>query len=456
MTSPQYLLAEIESAPDFCLIATHDKTLTAHEWARAVKKSQEYIQAHKSLNESHLLILDEQEPVRFYILLFALLLESKCVILPTKKHLSREQMLSFAPYLIQWDDKSGVRVEPNLFYRPVQCFPDNCDLVVFSSGSTGLPKGICHPFAHFLWNADGVLKHFNYPAHTSITFLKPYLLSALAHFFVHLKNRMTLCFLDFYKPQDLKDAFLRHAHVGLVGSPMQIFASLQYLSESDNPKYFFSSGDFLQSKYIQQILQKYPKSSIYKVYGLAELAGRFFINCIDRCTPTAQYDYIGQALQHHHYQVRDGELLVEAPNLFLGYLQEEQFLPTHHPHPTGDLAFIDEQNLCLQGRRSDEYKVGGNKIALKYLENQISPLFPDDVVILLAVPHAYFGHLIYFTILTKNKYKKTDIITLLRKKINNYELPHKYFYLPEILYGQTFKIDRQAMIQNIDSYEMIV
>jgi acyl-CoA synthetase (AMP-forming)/AMP-acid ligase II len=198
-----------------------------------------------------------------------------------------------------------------------------------------------------------------------------------------------------------------------------------------------------------------PNIIYYNVYGLAELAGRFFINKIDSNTPISSYESTGYNINGTHYSIHDSQLHVKSDFLFLGYIRNNSFEPSMESHPTGDLAYYKGENLFLYGRANDEIKVLGNKVALKHVENKIKNILNQDTAILISVPHPTFGNVLALLLKSEKALQRQVLIRKLRTDLSLHEIPHQFYYIDDIPFTQSLKIDRNKILGRISSLQRI-
>ena len=202
-------------------------------------------------------------------------------------------------------------------------------------------------------------------------------------------------------------------------------------------------------------MNTFPGAVIYNVYGLAELAGRFFINRLDSATPAGRYETIGSPIDGTRYRLDDDQLYVSADFLFKGYIRGQQFEPAGEWHPSQDLARQSDHGLYLIGRADDEIKVLGNKVSLKHIENRIKRVLDRDVAVALASAHPVFGNILSLVLDDSQGLTRTDLIRQLRTRLEPYEIPHQYFTMDEIPFTQSMKIDRAAIADQLNSLKAI-
>ena len=444
----------LSAADDRPLISYRQQTETQISFAQRVDSMVARLRKIERLQETKFVLVTEENPIIFYVLLLALLKNENRVILPTRDFLADPKSISYYKHTVNCPG-TEVCMTANPAFNPAEIF-DMGNIVAFSSGSTGVPKGVLHKHTHFLANADAVRKRITETGVNSLTFLKPYLVSALSHFFVHFLTDSHLRFEDYDNVHDLGKHYAGHRDIGIVGSPMHITSALQFIPPAAEPRLFISSGDFLSAASTARILNTFPDTVIYNVYGLAELAGRFFINRIDSTTLADRYETIGSPIKGSRYRLDGDQLLVNADFLFKGYIRGGRFEPAAKWHPSQDLAREDKHGLFLIGRANDEIKVLGNKVSLKHIENRIKRVLDRDVAVALASEHPQFGNILSLVLDDCSGQSRTELIRQLRTHLKPYEIPHQFFVMDKIPFTQSMKIDRVAIADRLDSLRAIV
>ena len=443
----------LSTANDRPLISYRQHTETQITFARRVERMAARLRKMATLPDTEFVLVTAEDPITFYTLLLALWINQKRVILPTRDFFADAGSIPYYACTVSCPAEDVV-VRPNPNFQPVDLPPEG-DVIAFSSGSTGAPKGILHEHTNFLANAEAVSRRIRETGVNSLTFLKPYLVSALSHLLVHLMTGSHLRFEDYEKVTALAEHYAGRQHFGVVGSPMHLTSALQFIPKEAKPHLFFSSGDFLSAASSARILNAFPGAVMYNVYGLAELAGRFFINRIDSSTPAERYETIGSPIGGTRYRLDGGQLYVSADFLFKGYIRGNRYQPAAEWHPSQDLARQGEHGMYLIGRADDEIKVLGNKVSLKHIENRIKRILDMDLAVVLASEHPGFGNILSLVLDDSNKLSRSDLIRQLRTRLDPYEIPHQFFTMDEIPFTQSMKIDRTAIADRLDTLRVI-
>lgn len=434
------------------LISYKGKSITRDDFYTHVIKIEEILNQKKISIIQEFIVLQCENPLYLYPLIFACWRNKLKIYFPTKDLLEGNTAFENCKYTLKYNGEE-IESEINTSYIET-AYDERGDTVVFSSGSTGKPKGILHHHNHFFENANALVKEIALEEYVSITMLKPYLVSALSHFLVHLRTKSHLIFADIEDKIEIQKYSQMYKNLAVVGSPIHLVMTLNYLASDAKPAYFFSSGDLIYPSVIAKILQKFSSTLFFHVYGLAELAGRFFINRYDKNTDKHEYLKIGKNIEGTVYTVKENQLYVDSGFLFFGYIINNVFIPAAHPHPTGDKVIADN-GFIIEGRMDDEIKIGGNKISLKNIERKISDVLRDSIVVIVPFKQEPFGTLIALCIQSKDTLTKKFVLENLREVLRPFEIPHKYYTMANVEYTQTFKIDRKKIAQNLSTYEEI-
>ncbi|QSZ41234.1 AMP-binding protein [Sulfurimonas aquatica] len=444
----QYLLFFSSSS---LLISYNGESISQIEFREKVLFYAEEFKQYDFLDD-FILIYDEN-PIHFYILLFALWVSDKKVIFPTKDLLLDKELISFYKYSCLLENNQIIIKENKNF-----CKLENAigDTVLFSSGSTGKPKGILHKKENFIKNAYSVFEKISQSNYTSISYLKPYLVSALSHFLVHFISNSQLIFDDYKNTSNIDKYIQKHPDLSIVGSPMHLITAFGSINNDKyKPRLFFSSGDILNDLIIDKIINKYIDIIVFNVYGLAELGGRLFVNRIDGTTPINNRKQIGESISGSNVKIENDTIVVKADFLFYGYIIDNKFIVNNEWFNTKDTILLDNYHTVLAGRTNDEIKVGGNKVALKYLENKISGILNIEFLVITSKRHALFGNLIVLVIKGDSNLSRRNILIKLNASLEQYEIPHEIYTIEEIPFTQTMKIDRKSITESLSNLKQL-
>ncbi|ABC30191.1 Non-ribosomal peptide synthetase modules and related protein [Hahella chejuensis KCTC 2396] len=261
--------------------------------------------------------------------------------------------------------------------------------ILYSSGTTGRPKGICVAAQTVAQYLDSLVRTLNLQPGARVTqqfspSFDGYLEEVLLAWAVQGTSLVT----DRYSLLDERraKAFLAQRRPDVISAAPALFSAWNRMENlAPLPKVCISGGDFLTLGDIDRLLQR---TQIWNSYGPTETCiAVSMANCADM--DSAPMLSIGAPLDHVSFAVVDaqgcrlrpgqwGELLIYGDFAQHGYLNEAELTAQKFGNDdqgayfrTGDMAMVDASGQCfLKGRMDDSCKVRGNFIGLGELESR--------------------------------------------------------------------------------------
>ena len=435
------------------LISYQQKEWSQSDFVQEVENATNIIQLQTDAwDKNDFVMLNEKHPVRFYSYLLALIITRNRVVVPNRDFFNQTGAPIYFASKILTPQNGKLSVDDNPLFQ--QIIIPSGNIIVFSSGSTGACKGIVHDFHNFIFNAKSVIQLLNFNHHVNLTWLPPYLVSSISHFLCHWMSNSHIFYDDFENLNSLHNLVSEIPNLGVVGSPVHIINAGHILPENHAPAQFFSSGDSISTHAVKKILDKFPKTTFNFAYGLAEVAGRFFINSF--CNSTEYTLDIGKAINNFTPIVDDDRMLVKTPYLFDGYILNGEFRPASEIHDTGDIVSVRNGRIYLIGRSNDEIKVLGNKLNIKNLETRIKDILETDDLVIVVANNLNLGNLIALVMRPRDNLSRQQIICVLRSSLEKYEIPHLYFTIDNFPLTHTLKIDRNCISAGLNNLNQLL
>jgi long-chain acyl-CoA synthetase len=273
---------------------------------------------------------------------------------------------------------------------------DDLAALMFTSGSTGLPRGVMVSHGNIIANTESIIEYLQLTAKDRIMTVLPFHYcfgTSLLH--THLRVGGTLV-IDrrFMFPEKVLQRMRDTECTGFAGVPShyQILLRRSGLRKMSFPRlrYVQQAGGHLAPAFIRELRQALPATAVFVMYGQTEATARLAYlppEMLDR-----KLGSIGKAIPGVHLEVLDdsgcavmqggqvGEIVANGPNITLGYWRAgEDAAATFRQGKlyTGDLATVDEDGfIYIVDRAKDFIKCGGKRTSCRQIEESLLE-FPD-------------------------------------------------------------------------------
>lgn len=264
--------------------------------------------------------------------------------------------------------------------------PDSLATIIFSSGSTGEPKGVM--LSHFSvdTNTQGATQVLHLYQNERVLGILPFFHSfGYMVFWFVMFNNATMIFHP--SPLDVAaigELIRTYRVTFLVTTPtfMQLYARRCTPEQFSSMRVILTGAEKLQARLAQAIEDKFGVDPI-EGYGVTECAPVIAVNCPDfraagYYQPASRRGTVGQPLPGVSVQIVDpdsyaplpagtpGMLLVKGPNVMNGYLGRDDLtaqVMRNGWYITGDIATLDEDGfLTITDRLSRFSKIGGEMV----------------------------------------------------------------------------------------------
>lgn len=347
--------------------------------------------------------------------------------------------------------------------------------VLFTSGSTGIPKGVIVCHRSVIDYADWVVKTFELNENTTFGNQTPFYFSmSVLDIFATIRSGATLYIIPkmlFSFPVKLLE-FLKEKEVNTiywVPSALSIVANLGALDVIKLPdlKKILFAGETMPTKQLNIWRRHVPDAVYANLFGPTEITDIGIYYIVDREFNDDEPIPIGVTCDNVDALVVDedgqlieecgkvGELLIRGSFLACGYYNNpektrEAFIqnPLNKSYPetvycTGDLVYWNEnRELVYVSRKDFQIKHMGNRIELGEIENAMSALEGVDMCCCLYNKESDQIVAVYSGSLETKKLSQN-----LKKKLPRYMLPNVCYNRSSMPLNMNGKIDRKKLIE---------
>lgn len=290
---------------------------------------------------------------------------------------------------LSWQTEQGERPHIHYFDLPFEEAPEphaaepgDLAAILYTSGSTGAPRGVCMTHGGLLENARAVSRTLPMQEHPSTAIAMPLhhaypLVSQLLATLLIGGTAQLFRGLAFAFP--VLQEIQREAIESFAGMPstFRMLAQLEDLAELDLSavRYVCSAGAHLRADDVAHIRKVFPEARIFNNYGLVEAGPR--VATIEAADPRFAQGSVGRAIEGVTLRVMAdgrpaeagevGEVQVQTPAAMARYwnaISETMHAMDGDWLRTRDMGYLDADGyLYLHGRREDVVSSGGDKIS---------------------------------------------------------------------------------------------
>lgn len=358
---------------------------------------------------------------------------------------------------------SHVLANTSLSIDPVPVQEDDTAIILYTSGTTGHPKGAMLTHSNLFSNARDVGDYLQMSsADRIITTLPVFHVFALTVVVnAPLMKGASLLLAPRFSPAEIYELAGKHKATVFAGVPT-MFNFLYQFEEGDvsafsHLRLAISGGASLPVSLLHNFENRF-NVRISEGYGLSEASPVTCFNPLDRERKPGS---IGQSIINVENKVVDeegnevpvgavGELIVRGPNVMKGYYKqpEETAIAIRDGWLyTGDLARKDEEDyFYIVDRKKDMIIVGGFNVYPREVEEV---LFSHPNVVEAAVvglPDTDFGEAVHAYVVLKDKsMTEEELLDFCAQHIVKYKVPKSIELLDELPKNSTGKILRRSL-----------
>lgn len=349
--------------------------------------------------------------------------------------------------------------------------------ILYTSGSTGLPKGVAFSHRNIVVGAEIVSHYLENSSADRI-------LSVLPFSFDYGLNQLTTSMLVGARlivqhsrlPGDLLRGLRRYRATGLAGVPpvwsllLRNAASLEE-EPLEDLRYITNSGGRIPEANLAALRRLLPRTRIYLMYGLTEAFRSTYLppeeidrgsECIGKPVPNTEILVIRDGRECAPGDV--GELVHRGPTVALGYWgKEEATRQAYRPNPLAPPELFDVERVVYSGdlvRRDEEgylYFVGRDDAMIKSQGYRMSPEEIEDLLhhsglireaCAFGVPDPEMGHRVVAVVSLRDGDTANAVDSLRQYAMQNgpsYMVPARILVLDELPKTGSGKIDRSGI-----------
>lgn len=477
------LAAAARQFPDRTALIYKDSSITYKDWYTRVKQCAHLIKQRGVTPESRVLICLENS-IDFYIAYYAVW-HAGAVVAPLNVFLSNSELEHIVtdakpsliitntsrieqfqslhvplPSLITQEDIADSASLPStdqIIDIPLK----HMAALLYTSGTTGLPKGVMLSSQNILQNVAQSIARFKFTEHEIIFGALPlfHVFTQMACVWASVFVGATVIIIPKIERRFLLDGLKQKPTIFLGVPALYGLLCMLKTAPVDSVNHFISGGDALPDKIRSAFALIYGRK-IANGYGMTETSPTIAVDFDDELTYT---NTVGTPLYGISCSIRDkqhnplpqgviGELWIKSDSVMMGYYNAPE--ATSHVmqdgwFDTGDCAYIDnEKNLVITGREKDLIINKGFNIYPQEIENVIlsSPHVMRAAVVGKPDPLEGETPVAFVQLLAPVKNIEKQLRALCIQQLAPYKIPHQFFcQTDELPLTSTGKVDKKIL-----------
>ena len=388
----------------------------------------------------------------------------------------REKLPEGTPNIITLDTEWNRLTKETIPNSPCQALPDNIACLIYTSGSSGEPKGVMLTHSALCIHFDCEQMLFRRtPEDRVLHQMSLNFDFAILEIFTALLNGALLVVADPDRQLDgnyLADLIENQkiTIAGFVPSLLEVFLETNIPGHENSLRQVMCGGEILRPQLQERFFQRYPSARLYNGYGPTEATINVsWWECrkdehweripIGRPNFNTQLYILDARLQPVPIGVI-GEIYIGGPSLARGYLNNpdltaKKFIPNpftngmnNKVYKTGDLArWLPDGNIEFLGRMDDQVKLRGFRIELSEIET-ILRRYPGvrNAIVTINEDQAERKHLVGYIVPAESTcLDQPQLYEYLKAKLPGYMVPAVFVFLDFIPLTASGKIDRRAL-----------
>ncbi|MCF8058557.1 MAG: AMP-binding protein [Bacteriovoracaceae bacterium] len=335
-------------------------------------------------------------------------------------------------------------------------------LMLFTSGTTGTPKGVLFDGEMLASNQNETCKNWGLVSSDKTLVETP---------FFHTGGYNVLCLplMSIGGTSILATKFdLDNVYETIRQEKLSVYFAVptmfQMIAEDDrflgtsfeSIRFFISGGAYCPKELIESYQEK---GLMFKQgFGLTEVGPNCFL--LDEADAINKVGSIGKPMPHSEVKLfkedgkeasvgEVGELLIRGPHVCAGYYKEpKRFEECSFDgyFKTGDLAKVDEDGFYfIVGRKKDMYISGGENVYPAEVEKKIRSHESVHECVVVAVPNEKWGEVGYCFLRSDKEWDVTELRAFLNPLLSRYKHPHYIENVLDFPLLASGKIDRKSL-----------
>lgn len=343
--------------------------------------------------------------------------------------------------------------------------------IIFTSGTTGIPKGVVWTNGGLLFNSlQQVVDYCLGPDHSTYAAIDLYYIGGRHDFtwpILHAKGTVHIKESSGFNAEAVLRYVCDHRITHVLWVPTMIYEILRLPDlarfDTSHIRMIMCGGAPVSVETVRAMQANFPSSDFVQVYGLTEGGGS--VTCMPAAAAIDRPGSAGRPSAHVEIRIvdpdgrdlpahGDGEIWVRAPSMTAGYWDDPELTRESLAGDwlrTGDVGRLDEEGyLYVTGRKKDMIISGGMNIFPSEIEDVLRT-HPDVIdVSVIGVPHEKWGEQVCAVVEPRPRHaaSEQDLIAYCAERLAGFKKPSQVRFvdaLPRTSSGKPQKFALREM-----------
>ncbi|MFE0650154.1 acyl-CoA ligase (AMP-forming), exosortase A system-associated [Streptomyces sp. NPDC059534] len=350
---------------------------------------------------------------------------------------------------------------------PVQVIDTDLAAILYTSGSTGSPKGVVLSHRNLIAGAESVAGYLGHGPDDVILAALPLSFDAgFSQITTALHAGAHVVLANYLLPVELVRLCARHRVTGLTGVPplwIQLTGCRWPAEATAHLRYFANTGGRMPRSTLARLRELFPAARPYLMYGLTEAFRATYLDpaeadrrpdSIGKAIPNADVGVVrpdGTACEPHEH----GEIVQRGALVAQGYWNDpvrsaERFRPAPGADGTvraeiavwsGDRAYRDEDGfLYFVGRDDEMIKTSGYRVSPTEIEEAAYATGLVSGAVAFGLPDERLGQIAVLVVAGDTT--ESDLRKAMEDQVPRYMLPKRVVFLDQLPVSPNGKFDR--------------
>jgi long-chain acyl-CoA synthetase len=340
---------------------------------------------------------------------------------------------------------------------------DQLAMLLFTSGTTSLPKGVMLTHGNLMANTDSILEYLTLKYSDTMLVTLPFSYSyGNSVLLTHTRVGATL-YLENRTP--FPEVILQQLQLNkisgysTVGSYLNVLLKQKSITQVDlsSLRYVTFAGESVFHEDIVRLSQIAPHLKIYVMYGQTEATARLSYlppemifkkpNCIGRAIPGITLRVVSEGRDVSPGEI--GEVIASGANIMQGYWHDNEetgkVLKDGWLY-TGDLATVDDEEfIYIKGRDKDIIKISGYRISPYEIESALNSYEEIIESAAIEVTRDHINLIKAYVVPNNEKINRVLLDEHLRKILPPLKIPREIEIIDKIPRTSSSKIQRSVL-----------